>query len=123
LNRAITAITITAISAILLTWAPSTAYAGGFELPPLEEQVDKIEALIVDVDALQLNNGIKNSLTKKLVNAIKNIENEDPIQEACEKLQSFIDQLNALVNAGKLTPPQVETLIDGAASCIDFLCN
>ncbi len=28
MNRAITAITITAISAILLAWAPSTAYAG-----------------------------------------------------------------------------------------------
>ena len=30
LNRAITAITITAISAILLAWAPTTAYAGFF---------------------------------------------------------------------------------------------
>jgi len=29
MNRAITAITITAIGAILLAWAPSAAYAGG----------------------------------------------------------------------------------------------
>ena len=33
MNRAITAITITAISAILLAWAPITAYAGFFILP------------------------------------------------------------------------------------------
>ena len=122
MNRAITAITITAISAILLTWAPTAAYAGA---PPLEaeESIVDIDALIDLVDDLPLNNGNKNALTKKLVNAIKNIENEDPNQEACEKLQSFIDQLNALKKAGKLTPSQAQPLIDGAASCIDFLCD
>ena len=35
MNRVITAITITAISAILLAWAPSTAYAGVDNMPAM----------------------------------------------------------------------------------------
>ena len=93
-------------------------------LPPPPPTVQKIEGLIADVDALDLNNGIKNALTKKLVNAIKNITNEDPTDnaEACEKLQSFIDQLNAMVNSGKLTQGQVDPLINVATQCIWDLC-
>ena len=61
-----------------------------------------VGGLIADVEALDLNTGNINSLNKKLENAIKNITNEDPTDdaEACEKLQSFIDQLNAFVNSG-----------------------
>jgi hypothetical protein len=93
-------------------------------LPPPPPSVQKIEGLIADVDALDLNNGIKNALTKKLVNAINNITNEDPTDnaEACEKLQSFIDQLNAMVKSGKLTQGQVDPLIDVATQCIWDLC-
>ena len=90
--------------------------------PPTPEE--KIDGLISDVEALDLNNGNKNALTKKLANAIKNITNDDPTDdsEACEKLQSFIDQLNAFVNAGKLTQEQVNPLIDAATQCIWDLC-
>jgi len=92
-----------------------------------ETQIFQLQAIIEDVDALNdpdLNNGNINSLNKKLENAIKNITNEDPTDdaEACEKLQSFIDQLNAFVNSGKLDQGQVAPLIDAAQSLIDDLC-
>ena len=98
------------------------------EFPPTEcndtDPVEKINGLIEDVDVLDLNQGNKNALTKKLVNAIKNITNEDPTDdlEACEKLQSFIDQLNAMVNSGKLAEGDVEDLISDADECIGALC-
>ena len=84
----------------------------------------KINGLIADVEALDLNTGNINSLNKKLENAIKNITNEDPTDdaEACEKLQSFIDQLNAIVNSGKLDQGQIDPLVDAAQSLIDDLC-
>jgi len=84
-----------------------------------------IDDLVEDVDDLGLNNGNTKSLTKKLEQAIKNITNEDPTDdaEACEKLQSFIDQLNAFVNAGKISPEQADPLIDVAESLIDSLCQ
>ena len=85
---------------------------------------DKINNMIEDVEELGLSQGNTNSLSKKLENAIKNITNEDLTDdhEACEKLQSFIDQLNALVNAGKLTQDEVDPLIDTANECILDLC-
>jgi hypothetical protein len=89
---------------------------------------DQIQATIENVDALNdpdLNNGNINSLNKKLENAIKNITNEDPTDdaEACEKLQSFIDQLNAFVNSEKLDQGQIDPLVDTAQSLIDDLCT
>lgn len=85
---------------------------------------DKINNMIEDVEELGLSQGNTNSLSKKLENAIKNITNEDLTDdhEGCEKLQSFIDQLNALVNAGKLTQDEVDPLIDTANECILDLC-
>lgn len=87
--------------------------------------VDKIEELIAEVDKLDLNAGNKNALTKKLVNAIKNITNEDPTDdaEACEKLQAFINQLNAKVKSDKLDSSDVEEMIDSASNLIDELCS
>ena len=92
---------------------------------PAPNPVDKIEGMIIEVEDLGLNHGQENSLVKKLANAIKNITNEDPTDdaEACEKLQSFIDQLNAFVNAGKLTEGEVEGLIGDANDCISALCT
>jgi len=84
-----------------------------------------IEGLINEVDDLGLNNGNTKSLEKKLEQAINNITNEDPTDdaEACEKLQSFIDQLNAFVNAGKITQGDADPLIDAAEALIDELCQ
>ena len=84
-----------------------------------------IEDLVEDVDDLGLNNGNTNSLSKKLEQAINNLTNEDPTDdaEACEKLQSFIDQLNAFVNAGKITQGEAGPLIDVAEALIDSLCQ
>ncbi len=86
--------------------------------------VDQIENLAEGVDDLGLNNGNTKSLTKKLEQAIKNITNEDPTDdaEACEKLQSFINQLNAFVNAGKITQGEADSLIEVAEALIGVLC-
>jgi len=93
-------------------------------LPPPPTPEEKIDGLIGEVEALDLNNGNKNALTKKLSNAIKNITNEDQTDdsEACEKLQSFIDQLNAFVNAGKLELSEVEDMQNKAHQLIWDLC-
>ena len=86
---------------------------------------DNIDGLVEDVVLLDLNNGNTKSLSKKLEQAIKNITNADPTDdaEACEKLQSFIDQLNAFVNAGKITQVQADPLIDVAEALINELCQ
>ncbi len=86
--------------------------------------VDPIEDLFEEVDNLELNPGNTNSLSKKLEQAIKNITNEDPTDdaEACEKLQSFINQLNAFVNAGKITQGEADSLIEVAEALIGVLC-
>ena len=83
-----------------------------------ENQADEI---IEEIENLGLNKGNENALTKKIENAIKNLTNDDPTDdsEACEKLEAFINQLNAFVNSGKLTQEQVDPLI-GAA---EFLQN
>lgn len=85
---------------------------------------DRILGLIDGVNALNLNDGNKNALTKKLTNAINNITNEDPTDdaEACDKLQAFINALNAKVNSGELFPEDVGPLIDITEELIDELC-
>ncbi|MGD8300732.1 MAG: hypothetical protein PVJ16_09265 [Nitrosopumilaceae archaeon] len=74
------------------------------------------EDLIDEIEGLGLNSGNENALTKKIENAIKNLTNDDPTDdaEACDKLDAFINQLNAFVNSGKLTQEQVDPLIDAA---------
>jgi len=96
----------------------------GWLNPPTTAE-EKIEGLITEVDKLELNDGNKNALTKKLVNAINNITNEDPSDdsEACEKLQAFINQLNAKVKSDKLDASDVEDMIDVAEGLIDELCS
>ena len=93
-------------------------------LNPPTTPVDKIEELIVEVDKLDLNAGNKNALTKKLDNAIKNITNEDPTDdaEACEKLQAFNNQLNAFVKSGKLDVSDTIDMFNSANDLIDELC-
>ena len=88
---------------------------------------EQIELLIDDVNNLNdpdLNQGNINALNKKLANALKNITNEDLTDdfEACEKLQSFIDQLNAFVNAHKLDVSEVEDMQNTAHQLIWDLC-
>lgn len=90
------------------------------EVPP-EEQA---ESLIEDVEALvddeTLNKGNGNALTKKLENAIKNIE-QGNTDGACDKLGAFINQVNAFVNSGKLSLPESDDLISAATEIKDSI--
>ena len=82
-------------------------------MPP-EEQA---ESLIEDVEQLvtykNLKAGQGKFLIKKLEGVIKNID-QGTTAGSCDKLQSFIDQVNGLVKSGKLTPSEGTILIDAA---------
>jgi hypothetical protein len=84
---------------------------------------DQIEDLIEDVESLGLSKGNENALTQKLDGAYQKITNDNPNDDnaACGMLQSFINQLNALVNSGKLLDSDVSDLIDEANIIIDSI--
>lgn len=60
-----------------------------------------------------LNNGNANALISKLENAKKDLE-KGHITAACNKLGAFINQVEAFIQSGKLTPAQGQPLIDCA---------
>ncbi len=69
------------------------------------------------VDGLPINNGQKKSFKKKLAGALKNF-NKGDIAGAVDKLTSFINELDAFVNAGILTQAQIDPLVDLALAII-----
>ena len=71
-----------------------------------------IPELIESVEGLELPRGLENSLVKKLENAQKNLDKGD-LDEACEKLGSFIDQV-AAQSGKKIDPADAEALIADA---------
>ena len=76
---------------------------------------DEVQVL---VDADVLNKGQGNSLMVKLDGAI-NLLDQGKLGPATNKLNAFINEVNALVQSGRLTPEQGQPLIDAAQSIID----
>ena len=76
------------------------------------------------VISLDLPNGLASSLTAKLNNADKVLADSNPNndQAAVNKLEAFINQLNAL-RGKKITDDDADTLIAVAEQIIDFLQN
>ena len=62
-----------------------------------------------------LNQGNGNALSSKLRAAIGSM-NAGNATAACNQLQAFINQAQAFMNDGKLTPTQAGALIDSAAA-------
>ncbi len=78
-----------------------------------DDEILAVQALIEEVEGLELKQGKENSLTKKLDAAIKHLE-KDRTRGACQKLNDFIDQVNAFINGGILDPVEGQDLIDSA---------
>ena len=73
--------------------------------------VTKIQGLL---GAGVLNKGQANSLIVKLNHAIDSLNNSKPDQPtACNQLQAFVNEVNAYVSSGELTPAQADTLLGG----------
>jgi len=60
-----------------------------------------------------LNRGQANSLIVKLNHAITSLNSKPDQPTACNQLQAFVNEVNAYVNGGKLTPAQADLLLGG----------
>jgi hypothetical protein len=70
--------------------------------------------LIDRIGTLSLNAGQKNSLIKKLNHAITSLASHPPGQPtACNQLHAFVNEVNAYVTAGLLTPAEAGLLLGG----------
>lgn len=60
-----------------------------------------------------LNQGHANSLIVKLGHAIDSLNSKPDQPTACNQLQAFVNEVNAYVSGGKLTPAQADSLLGG----------
>lgn len=87
---------------------------GRFEIEgvPLTSQ-DAVGSLLYSVGALvsrgALNPGQANGLTAKLTAVIESL-NQGSTTDACNQLAAFVNQMNGLVRAHKLTPEAAQDL-------------
>ena len=76
-----------------------------------------IPNVITTVQGLQaagvLNGGQANSLIVKLNHAIDSLTSKPHQPTGCNQLQAFVNEVNAYVSAGILTPAQAGTLLGG----------
>ena len=88
---------------------------------PPDEQIDliisEIGSLIVNG---VINNGQGNALISKL-EAAKNQLDKDNINTTCNLLRAFVNQVQAFISSGNITPAEGETLLDFANSLITEL--
>ena len=84
-----------------------------------DDPATRLEELVETVEDMSLPRGIENSLTVKLENAIKSLDQGNEA-EAVEKLLSFIDQAEALRDK-KLTTEQASLLIAEAQKIINLI--
>ena len=87
-----------------------------------EATEDVIDTVADQVSAGVLNAGTGDALISKLDGAVKKLDkgNTNP---ACNELGAFINQVNALINSGRLTPEEGQELKDAAQRVIDELCG
>jgi ABC-type transporter Mla subunit MlaD len=81
----------------------------------MEAIIGEIQSLINQVAGLPLNAGQINSLTVKLENAINQLSKDPPrVNAACGLLKAFINEVEAFIQANKLTEAEGQPLIDQA---------
>ena len=92
------------------------------------DPVEELDRLVDRIDSIDVSDGIKNSLTKKLEGAIKTLTNKDKtdVAEACGKITSFKNQLNAMIKTkSQLTEQgieQVESMVRDATKLLNIVC-
>jgi len=79
-------------------------HCGAFSTP-----TQAIEDLIATIEGMGLPSGVASSLSVPLRNF-----NPDEVAAACGKLGAFINQVNAKVRSGHLTPAQAGPLLEAA---------
>jgi hypothetical protein len=84
--------------------------------------VSLISGLIADVTALNLGNGISNSLDAKLANAVKALDdvNENNNVAAINKLEAFINEVQAQ-SGNQISVEDATNLILQAQQIVDLL--
>jgi len=83
----------------------------------MEAIIQAIQALIVEVEGLPLNQGQINSLTVKLENAINLLSKDPPrVNAACGLLKAFVNEVDGFIKSNNLTPAEGEPLIEAANS-------
>lgn len=92
-------------------------FAAGIITPPVTPE-EGIENLIDTINNLNLKSSIKTSLNGPLHNAIKLLTDNNPSNDndVCNKLDSFLAQLNAKEANGQLTTLQAEELREQATA-------
>jgi len=100
----------------------SISFSGPNVVAPSVCPANSIEALIEQVAALNLQQGIENSLDTKLDSALNALDdlNENNDEAACNSMQAFINAVEAQRNK-KITSPQADELIAAAQAILDVL--
>jgi hypothetical protein len=106
---------------LTLTGTDARPLIGGARSAPLSITIltpaQAIPNVISTIQGLQgsgvLNQGQANSLIVKLNHAIDSLNSKPNQPTACNQLQSFVNEVNAYVSGGKLTPAQADSLLGG----------
>jgi len=106
---------------LTLTGTDARPLIGGSRTATLNLQVltpaQAIPNIIDAINNLQaagvLNKGQANSLIVKLQHAIDSLTTKPDQPTACNQLQAFVNEVNAYVKAGILTPAQAAQLLGG----------
>ncbi len=94
------------------------AYPAWQPLPSTPQE--RIELLIKEVNALDLNAGQGNALTAKLGAAIQQLD-QGHVAPAINQLESFVNQVSAMMSSGVLSADEGEPLLDAANAIITSL--
>jgi hypothetical protein len=70
-----------------------------------------------------LNNGQANSLIVKLNHAITSLTSKPDQPTACNQLQAFVNEVNAYVKAGILTPAEADLLLGGPLGILAIMAS
>ena len=102
--------------------SPETFPGQGCPIPPepaVEEIVDQVVNMVESGD-LEINHGQTNAILSKLDKAVDKFASGNT-NAAIGALKAFINQINAYINSGSISPENAKILIDAAQNIINNL--
>lgn len=89
-----------------------------FSCPQSSSPAQQIQNLINSINEMNLDNSLENSLTAPINQAVNILEDNNPTNDVsvCNKLNAFIQQVNAQTQNNSLTQEQSNLLIQAAQS-------